>query len=332
MSSTSRIENTSSISQHEVQLQSHISTDEIRDTIMSSTSENNHHFIDEDEEDEMGNLRINHEEPSEDASTAEQQPNLEQIQRVYYMKGLEELESLQLFDLSPLANWKLSSYKPGFGLVQLRDDSPDTYWQSDGSNQGNNLQHSITIQFSKKVALERISIFTNYSLDESYTPSKIKIMAGSCDGWDMIDVCTVNFNQPIGWSHIIFNGIRNDGVLKCFMVKLIVLANHQEGKDSHIRAIRCFGKKSVRPGANESNNALLHHDLLKDLSMASGSTSLSGLSINTHTMISCDEKENEEEEHEEHVNSSSVLTNVSQVIGFNTGFQSLELKSISSIR
>ena len=66
------------------------------------------------------------------------------------------------------------------------------------------------------MALERISIFTNYSLDESYTPSRIKIMAGSSEGWDLIEVCTVNFDQPVGWSHIIFNGIRADGVLKCF--------------------------------------------------------------------------------------------------------------------
>ena len=41
-------------------------------------------------------------------------------------------------------------------------------------------------------------------------------MAGSSEGWDLIEVCTVNFDQPVGWSHIIFNGIRADGVLKCF--------------------------------------------------------------------------------------------------------------------
>ncbi|EMG45611.1 Anaphase promoting complex subunit, putative [Candida maltosa Xu316] len=336
--------NNSFPSQHEVQLQRELSQDEIRESILLSTSadQNLHHNhlihaiddencsigtdhnqlygIDEDENDDFlenssrmrrSGLSIDdevyeeeeggenqyrrddeeeeeeEEENDEDQIIEDQshrssnhtntdshpQPSLEQIQRVYYLKGLQELESLQLFDLSPLANWKLSSWKQGFGLKQLRDDSPDTYWQSDGSNSGNShnngdnnanqqqqqqqqnpnnsmllnhlsTPHSITIQFSKKVALERISIFTNYSLDESYTPSKIKIMAGSSEGWDLIEVCTVNFDQPIGWSHIIFNGIRNDGVLKCFLIKIIILANHQEGKDSHIRAIRCFGKKS----------------------------------------------------------------------------------------
>ncbi|KAI5958057.1 hypothetical protein KGF57_002865 [Candida theae] len=300
----------------------------------------------------------------DDSST---QPSLEQIQRVYYIKGLQEVEDLQLVDLSPLATWKLSSYKQGFGLPQLREDNPESYWQSDGSNGGNNTNpnssalmnnhlanpHSITIQFIKKVALERISIFTNYSLDESYTPSKIRIMAGSNEGWDLIEVCTVNFNQPIGWSHIIFNGIRNDGVLKCFMVKIFILANHQEGKDSHIRAIRCYGRKnaqSVQPVLKEIKQTehLGHADLLKDLSLASGSSSMSGISSSSRVVSEngADIQEREEgldEEREEgHLDerisddagseTAKILQNVNAVLGNNTGFQSIELKSVSSIR
>ncbi|KAK6200078.1 anaphase-promoting complex, subunit 10-domain-containing protein [Scheffersomyces amazonensis] len=292
-------------------------------------------------------------------SAPSEQLNLEQAQRVYYVKGLEELESLQLLDLSPLANWKLSSYKQGFGLTQLRDDSPDTYWQSDGSN-GNNATnailnnqlcnpHSITIQFSKKVSLERISIFTNYSIDESYTPSRIKIMAGSSDGWDLGEVCTVSFTKPIGWSHIIFNGIRNDGVLKCFMVKIIILANHQDGKDSHIRAIRCFGKKKLNsinlpPTFNIERSSLsVNSDILKDLSLASAISSASGFSLNhrqlkigsssiNHIDSSYNEEDGQMDESDADRESSKVLNNVADVIGFNSGFQSLDLTSISSIR
>lgn len=295
----------------------------------------------------------------DDSST---QPSLEQIQRVYYMKGLQEVEDLQLVDLSPLATWKLSSYKQGFGLAQLREDNPETYWQSDGSNGGNNTNpnssalmnnhlanpHSITIHFIKKVALERISIFTNYSLDESYTPSKIRIMAGSSEGWDLIKVCTVNFNQPIGWSHIIFNGIRNDGVLKCFMVKIFILANHQEGKDSHIRAIRCYGKKNVpqkiQPMQVDSKPVehLGHSDLLKDLSLASGSSSMSGVLLSSRVELeSKDGLDLQEEggENQEDIipdspdtETAKILQNVNTVLGNNTGFQSIELKSVSSIR
>ena len=68
--------------------------------------------------------------------------------KIYYQKGIEELESLQLLDLSPLANWKLSSFKQGFGLSQLREDSPDSYWQSDGSNGSN--ANSVRLRLNSK--------------------------------------------------------------------------------------------------------------------------------------------------------------------------------------
>lgn len=293
---------------HEVQTQSTIPAEEIIDSLASDRH---------DEEDDVG------------ASNITDQPTLEQTQRVYYTRGLEELESLQLLDLLPLANWKLSSFKQGCGLAQLRDDSPDTLWQSDGSNGSSNANsatnmhnnqlsnpHSVTIQFSKKVSLERISIFTNYTLDESYTPSRIRIMAGS-SAWDLSEVCTVEFNKPIGWLHIIFNGIRDDCVLKCFVVKLVILANHQDGKDSHIRAIRCFGKKSAK-----TNNILtaIKHSFLLDLETNLSGFSTLGISLNNRNLSIDDDDE-----------SSRVLENVQEVIGFN-GFQSLELKSISSIR
>lgn len=39
------------------------------------------------------------------------------------------------------AVWSLSSCKPGFGVEQLRDNSVETYWQSDGQ-----LPHLVNIQ------------------------------------------------------------------------------------------------------------------------------------------------------------------------------------------
>lgn len=289
-----------------------------------------------------------------DTSTADH-PNLDQTQKIYYKKGLEELDSLQLLDLSPLANWKLSSFKPGFGLDQLRDDLPDTFWQSDGSNGNPNANansiamannqlthpHSITIQFAKKVLLERISIFTNFLLDESYTPSKIRIMAGSSDSWDLTEVCTVSFNKPVGWSHIIFNGIRGDGVLKCFIVKIVILANHQDGKDSHIRAIRCFGKKTVQltRDISAAATAASGSDILRDMSLVSGMSNLSGVLLNHQIMgpplahsigsTSGDGGELEEEGDDE---TQRILGNVNDVIGLNSGFQSVELRLMLSIR
>jgi hypothetical protein len=55
----------------------------------------------------------------------------------------------------------------GFGVDQLRDDCMDTYWQSDGQ-----LPHLVNIQFRRKTTVHDICIFTDYKLDESYTPSR----------------------------------------------------------------------------------------------------------------------------------------------------------------
>ncbi|OBA20117.1 galactose-binding like protein [Metschnikowia bicuspidata var. bicuspidata NRRL YB-4993] len=291
-------------------------------------------------------------------STSADHPTLEQTQRLSYAKGLEEIETLQLLDLSPLATWRLSSHKQGHGLQQLRDDSPDTFWQSDGSTEINvehlsspdtallSRPHSILLQFSKKVSLERISIFTNYQLDESYTPLKIKIMAGGSN-WDLMEVCLVDFEKPMGWSHIIFKGVRGDGLLKCFVVRMIILANHQDGKDSHIRAIRCFGKKS-----NVSSITALFAEPsfpIQKTPISTGFSNESGILLNNQELydqmlyraglLNSPEAilfEGTEEENEAELTydpaTSQILSNVNEVLGFNLGFESLELKSVSSIR
>lgn len=354
---------------HQLEIQQIIPPEELIDSITSvSMSDNNNYANESIYQNE--DIDTNDMGTGGDSHGGVDQPTLEQIQRVYYTKGLQMLDSLQLIDVSPLANWKLSSFKQEFGLNQLRDDSSDSYWQSDGSNETNNINaangnaitnnqlanpHSITIQFSKRVSLERISIFTNFSADESYTPSKIKIMAGNSDDWDLSEVCTVNFNKPIGWSHIIFNAIRKDGVLKCFTVKLVILANHQDGKDTRIRAVRCFGKKSViaKPIMNEPTPGV--GDILKDLNLTSGFSNASGVLLNNQMIQNISDNQtsyankssadltydgdgdgdgdddlilNDEMDGE----TNKILNNVSEVIGFNSGFQSLELSSISSIR
>ncbi len=332
--------------QHEVQVQGEIPPDELLDSIASANA------LARDMED-LGVLAadrriLTHSMASGDGAhddtdsshlhASDAAPSLEQIQRVYYARGLGELESMQLLDLSPLANWKLLLAKPEFGLAQLREDLPDLFWQSDGSNgnygganadmpgddaaagggggggggatggggsgvnvgggadintgaAGNELTHphTVTVQFAKRVAVERLLLFTNYSIDESYTPSKIQILAGSLEA-DLSEVCVVSFNKPIGWLHIIFNGIRADAVLKCFVLRLVVLSNHQDGKDTHIRLIKVFGRKQA-PRSVPAEAPFLSAE--------------SGV---------------------------AAWENVNEVVGMGQGFQSVELRLVASIR
>lgn len=296
-------------------------------------------------EGDLDNYNIPTEETQETSNGTEQQ-SLEQLQNEYYVRGIEELDTLQLLDLSPLATWKLLSAKQGHGLEQLRDDNPNTYWQSDGSINGTpdpgsssdgtqHRPHSITLQFSKKVSLERISLFCNYHVDESYTPLRIRIMAGS-SSWDLREVCVVDFDKPVGWSHIIFLGVRGDGLLKCFVVQIIVLSNHQDGKDSHIRAIRCFGKKSHSFGT--SKLPLFGSDSTNSSLTMHKSHNISGnYQVEGERDSYCHEKDffnnfSRTKSPGFGLESERFFSNVVDVIGFNTGFDTIELKSVSGIR
>lgn len=80
----------------------------------------------------------------------------------------------------------------GFGIDQLRDDCMDTYWQSDGQ-----LPHLVNIQFQRKTMVSHIYIYTDYKLDESYTPSRISIRAGTHFN-DLQEIEVIELIEPSG--------------------------------------------------------------------------------------------------------------------------------------
>lgn len=149
-----------------------------------------------------------------------------------FVKGLQQLNSSGLVDIGNLAAWEVSSAKQGCDIEQIRDDSALTFWQSDGQQ-----PHYLVIRFTKCVNIERISMFLNYSVDESYTPDKLSVLAGTGEH-DLIEVTTKEFLEPVGWQHIEFENVSNSGFLKCYMIKIKFVSNHQNGKDCHVRAVK----------------------------------------------------------------------------------------------
>jgi len=129
------------------------------------------------------------------------------------------------------AIWSLSTCKPGFGVDQLRDQSLENYWQSDGQ-----LPHLVNIQFRRKMTVRDICIYTDFRLDESYTPSKISVRCGTHFN-DLQEVEVVEVTEPSGWVQIFLKDIR-DRPICTFMLQLAVLSNHQNGRDTHLRQIR----------------------------------------------------------------------------------------------
>lgn len=158
------------------------------------------------------------------------------------------MEAQGLADIGALGAWSVSSFKQGSGIKELREDTYETFWQSDGQQ-----PHHLDIHFSKRVTVTRLSIFTDYTQDESYTPSKILVLSGS--GFhDLIEVATLSLNKPVGWKHIAFNEKHGlESGLKTFLIRLLIVANHQHGKDTHLRSVKIY---SPMVGFNMSSTVL----------------------------------------------------------------------------
>ena len=147
-----------------------------------------------------------------------------------YNPFTEELAG-QSRDISHQAVWTLSSCKSGFGVENLIDSCLDTFWQSDGPQ-----PHLVNMQFKQKTKIKDICIYADYKADESYTPSKIIIKAGTHVN-DLREIGSYDLQEPAGW---IIIPMKKDSQqpIKTWMLQLAVLANHQNGRDTHIRQIK----------------------------------------------------------------------------------------------
>lgn len=162
----------------------------------------------------------------------------------------EEVEAPEVREIGDQAVWSLSTAKPGNGVEQLRDGDTDTYWQSDGPQ-----PHLVNIQFHRKVRIQEVRIYTDFKQDESYTPSKISVKAGT-NFQDLREVKVEELSEPAGWTSISLlqpvdtaggdaSESTEEGVpLRTYFVQLAVLSNHQNGRDTHIRQIHVYAPRN----------------------------------------------------------------------------------------
>ncbi|EME47217.1 hypothetical protein DOTSEDRAFT_145664 [Dothistroma septosporum NZE10] len=165
-----------------------------------------------------------------------------------------------LKEISSLASWTVSTAKPGNGVAALR--SPDTshFWQSDGPQ-----PHLLSIHFFKLVSIVHIRIYLDFAADESYTPTKVQFLAGM-GIHDIQEFAEMSFEQPTGWIDVDFSNVGPiedddaDGnsnspkeidwskrpVLRAFLVQVRILENHQNGKDTHLRAVQLFARDETQ--------------------------------------------------------------------------------------
>ncbi|KAI0843589.1 APC10-domain-containing protein [Hypoxylon sp. FL0890] len=148
-----------------------------------------------------------------------------------------DASAVGLKEISNLASFTVSSYKPGCGVKELKDDDVNQFWQSDGPQ-----PHRLNIHFIKRVEIRALRLYLDYELDESYTPTKIQVTAGFSPNFT-IPYTMMELNMPKGWIDVPIAGAGGgpDGnSLCCWFVRIIVLENHQNGKDTHIRGIKVY--------------------------------------------------------------------------------------------
>ncbi|KAH9941355.1 anaphase-promoting complex, subunit 10-domain-containing protein [Amylocystis lapponica] len=143
-------------------------------------------------------------------------------------------------DIGYMAKWSVSSFKFGFGPECLRDDDPDTFWHSDGPQ-----PHFITVEFPRKVAIQKLCIYLNFGADDSYTPATIAVRAGTGAN-DLQDVRIITLDKPDGWiTFDVSAEPAEDGEgfkpVRAYILQVIILANHMNGKDTHVRGLRVHG-------------------------------------------------------------------------------------------
>lgn len=131
-----------------------------------------------------------------------------------------------------------------------------------------------------------MSIYLDCLRDDSYTPNKILVKAGT-HLYDLVDVRYREFAEPQGWVHFALEkadpGAAEEAEshesaplapIHVFLLQICVLGNHLNGKDTHIRALKVFGpaaspneshvdallQRSMRTNAFRSQAARVGHD------------------------------------------------------------------------
>ena len=107
--------------------------------------------------------------------------------------------------------------------------------------------HILNIHFVKMVNITIIRIHLDFSLDESYTPTRILFLAGT-SYHDLIEFSELAFDQPKGWVDVDLTGVGggpDKNTLRAFIVQMKILENHQNGKDTHVRGVKIYAQEET---------------------------------------------------------------------------------------
>jgi anaphase-promoting complex subunit 10 len=125
--------------------------------------------------------------------------------------------------------------------------------------------HHLNIHFSRLVCILSIRIHLDFEADESYTPTRITLLAGT--GYhDLLPFSSLEFTQPKGWIDVPLEGVGGgpDGnTLRAFLVQVKVVENHQNGKDTHVRGLKIYARDEKSGGGMGGMEELVRGEIGK---------------------------------------------------------------------
>ncbi|KAJ3077068.1 Anaphase-promoting complex subunit 10, partial [Rhizoclosmatium hyalinum] len=124
--------------------------------------------------------------------------------------------------------------------------------------------HFVNINFLRKTELQLLRIYMDYRQDESYCPSRISVRAGSTLQ-DVQELHLLELEEPSGWTNVDLRDETTGHPLQAHFVQIAILANHQNGKDTHIRQVQLYAplKNSVLEEIPFSTTEFLMYSMIR---------------------------------------------------------------------
>ncbi|KAF7730245.1 Anaphase-promoting complex subunit 10 [Apophysomyces ossiformis] len=134
------------------------------------------------------------------------------------------------------AIWSVSTFRQGWGIQNLRDNNPLTFWQSDSQNPL--IPHTIDLVFLQATLIKQVSLFIDYFQDESYTPMQVSIRGGTTCR-DLQEIMRLECEETVGWQNADFISVVGEP-LRIFRLQIAILNTRLSGRDTHVRQVKVY--------------------------------------------------------------------------------------------
>ena len=105
---------------------------------------------------------------------------------------------------------------------------------------------------------------------------------------------TLQLTEPQGWTHITLASPAAPGGVRAYLVQLVVLGNHQNGRDTHVRQVKIYGPRrwacdaparAARGGLRRRWRAVTRSAPRRDMLQATRHGELTSVAFSQYAMV-----------------------------------------------